>query len=184
MHYCCLVFTNEFPTDRVIAEKMKPFDENDFYNNEKEGDKYPAFLWDWYQIGGRYSAAVKMKRDMDSKDYKWGFYANTPRNNRLFRSQLIDKFLKTTDDQFLVEEDILPYCYEDATDSYRVDAAETHLVVNKEDLYGFNMIRVDGTGTTQEYWDGDKAIPNADYQNEVQKEYNKAKYVCVIDMHD
>lgn len=192
MHYCCLVFTNEFPTDEVIAEKMKPFNEEDFYSSHGDDETfstkdYPTFLWDWYQVGGRYCARIKMKRDESREDYQWGYYAKTPRYNRLYRSKLIEDLASDTKklgkSWRFAEEDVLPYCYDEDTNSYRVDGAETSLVVNRNDLYGFNMVRCDGSAETRSWYNGEGFVENPNYELQVDEEFKKAKYVCIVDIH-
>ena len=53
MHYCCMVFTKEFPTQAVLEKVLKPFDSEDVYDQPEETRVHPAFTWDWWQVGGR-----------------------------------------------------------------------------------------------------------------------------------
>lgn len=94
MHYCCFVFTEEFPTDDVLYNVLEPFNEEKFYGNEEENKEYPEFMWDWFKVGGRYSAELKLEVRKNDENYRWEFFENNPRNNRLFRSQLIDMIEK------------------------------------------------------------------------------------------
>ena len=187
MHYCCLVFTNEFPTDDVIAKKMEPFYEENFYDKDDHKES-PTFLWDWYQVGGRYGGRLKMKIDYGNDEYEWKYCAKEPRSGRLFRSKLLEDIRenlnKIGDGWRFSEERILPYCYDESVDCYNVDGCETELLFNTYDIYGYIMIRCDGTAETRNYWDGNQIIENLYYETQVDEEFNKAKYICVIDAHD
>ena len=90
MHYCCFIFTKEFPTDEILQKVLKPFNSEGFYSNSNENSVYPMFTWDYFRLGGRYSGMLKLEVKENDEKYKWEFYENNPRNNRLFRSQLID----------------------------------------------------------------------------------------------
>lgn len=192
MHYCCLVFTDEFPVDSVIEEKLKPFYEDDYYNSYDEGtDTYslprPAFTWDWWQVAGRYCGRIKMKIDRNLQEYNWGVYANNPRVGRLFRNELIKKGRE--DSKALGnfwrfhEEDYFPYMQPD-DDSLWVDAAEVRLIENKDNLFGYCMVKTNGEGVSCETWDGDGFITNKDYEDSVREEFKRAKYLCIVDIHD
>ena len=108
MHYCCFVFTKEFPTDEILQKVLKPFNSEGFYSNSNENSVYPMFTWDYFRLGGRYSGMLKLEVKENDEKYKWEFYENNPRNNRLFRSQLIDtldKFSKTSRDRWMFKEE-------------------------------------------------------------------------------
>lgn len=184
MHYCCLVFTNEFPTDEVIERKLAPYNEESFYGRYREDEEIPAeehleFLWDWYQLGGRYCGLIKMFRDESNKDYHWGYYTS-PRSKKFFRSTILDKLIGGP---YSVEENYLPYFYNDNDNSYRVDGAEVKYVLNK-DLIGYCMVRSDGSVAARKKWNGNSFVENSRYAEMVAEEYKKAKYVCVVDIHE
>lgn len=189
MHYCCFVFTKEFPTDDVLDKVLQPFNENKFYENEEENKEYPEFMWDWYKVGGRYSGRLKLEvREHDEK-YRWKFYENIPRSNRLFRSQLIDtinKFKKNHKDGWMFnEEDIwneLGY-----SDGYiRVDACPVSDILEKENLSCYCFIDKDGNAHSMEHWNGKEYENHNDFDCVFEKALNNSKdcYLCVVDLHD
>lgn len=62
MHYCYLVITKEKPDNAHIESLMDPYYEADFYEGfESLSHKrtYPAFLWDYWLIGGRFSDLIE-----------------------------------------------------------------------------------------------------------------------------
>lgn len=65
MHYYALVIVPaEGDLDELVAEAMAPYDENEHleeYYDAKYGETYqrnPHSLWDWYQIGGRWTGRL------------------------------------------------------------------------------------------------------------------------------
>lgn len=61
MHYCCMVFTKEFPSQAVLEKVLKPFNSEEVYGQPEENIVYPAFTWDWWRVGGRYEGKLKLK---------------------------------------------------------------------------------------------------------------------------
>ena len=52
---------------------MAPYnDETVYRENDDENTEidYPEFTWDWYQIGGRYKAKLKLKADLNDEDFE------------------------------------------------------------------------------------------------------------------
>lgn len=72
MHYCVHLLTKELPTENQIAEILQPYNGVEFWENIPEDMPYEEvehlpFTWDWYQIGGRYKAQLKLKVDENDK---------------------------------------------------------------------------------------------------------------------
>ena len=98
MHYCVQLLTKELPSEEDIRKIMQPYNDDVVYGNDDEEDENveiirPVFTWDWYQIGGRYKARIKMKADSDDSEnrdyYNWNYYDRNERNGRLFWSSLL-----------------------------------------------------------------------------------------------
>ena len=65
MHYCVQLLTKELPSEEDIRKIMQPYNDDVVYGNDDEEDENveiirPVFTWDWYQIGGRYKARIKI----------------------------------------------------------------------------------------------------------------------------
>ena len=96
MHYCIHLLTKQLPTEKEIEKIMGPYSwdsiDDEDTDDEKKKIEYPVFTWDWYQIGGRYSAYLKLKVDIEDSEnrehYNWRYLENNPRNERLFHSAL------------------------------------------------------------------------------------------------
>lgn len=88
--------------------------------------EYPVFTWDWYQIGGRYSACLKLKVDGEDSEnrehYNWGYLENNPRNERLFHSALLSELKRNAKVPFAyTEESYFPNMgciYDEDVDEY------------------------------------------------------------------
>ena len=103
MHYCVQLLTKELPSEEDIRRIMQPYNDDVVYGNDDEEDENveiirPVFTWDWYQIGGRYKARIKMKADSDDSEnrdyYNWDYYDRNERNGRLFWSSLLSTLKK------------------------------------------------------------------------------------------
>lgn len=77
MHYCVHLLTKELPSENKIAAIMKPYNSELIYGSDEEDKQidYPVFTWDYYQIGGRYKAELKLKVDEEGSAnreyYNW-----------------------------------------------------------------------------------------------------------------
>lgn len=191
MHYCCLMLTKEFPTDEVISKALEPFNEETIYNMDESERVYPAFMWDWWQVGGRYSGRVKLRYDPHDEfgEYKWAFYAKEPRVNRLFRSQALEKIKAMAEragQWFLfTEEDF--FTYMGSRDNFlNVDGAKVADILNFDDVMNsYCFVDADGTGYARETWNGNDFIENDDYDEKV-KAVCKVRGDCfavIIDLH-
>lgn len=94
MHYCVHLLTKELPTENQIAEILQPYNGVEFWENIPEDMPYEEvehlpFTWDWYQIGGRYQAQLKLKVDENDNTYNWMWCEHNPRNGRLFWCSLL-----------------------------------------------------------------------------------------------
>lgn len=112
MHYCLHLLTDKLPDKDKIAEIMKPYNSEELVYSNSENDAqiiYPVFTWDYYQIGGRYKAELKLKADMrdyeNSKYYNWGYYDRQDRNGRLFLSSLLFTLKENITPSFMFNEE-------------------------------------------------------------------------------
>lgn len=192
MHYCCFVFTKEFPTDEVLEKALKPFSENLFYENEEneqEQKEYPEFMWDYYKIGGRYSGRLKLKVEENNEKYQWKFYYNGGRNGKLFRSQLIEiinKFKNNHRDGWMFsEEDV--YSEIGYNDGYiRVDACLVSDVLNKQEISCYCFLDNEGNAYSKEKWNGENFEKREDFEDVLKRTIKESEdyYLCVVDLHD
>lgn len=184
MHYKCYVYTKEFPTDAVLGKMLEPFNEIDYENPL-------AFTWDWFALGGRYCAKLKLKACWNDKKYHWE-YSNSDgfRAGRLFRSCLIEreKHIKTA--YIYREVDLAIYC--GLNDGYiRCDGGLINELIDFEKEYAecFCIVDSDGIGYSRETWKSDISdfIKNGEFDNIAKEVYERNKndgYVTVIDLHD
>lgn len=189
MHYCCLVFTKEFPTDDVLYNVLEPFSEKKFYETEEENKEYPEFLWDWYKVGGRYSGNLKLKvKDSDEK-YEWAFYYPGGRNGVFFRSKLIDtikEFAKTSRDGWLFKEEDI-YNELGFSDGYiRVDACPVCDILNIDEIGCYYFVGKNGNAYSRSKWNGEEDIKHNDFELKLKEEICNSKdcFLCVVDLHD
>ena len=190
MHYCTVLITKQFPTDEVINDILMPYNEEIFYEKKNEGEEieYPIFMWDWYQLGGRYSGQIKLNIDKKEEEYKWGYMILEPRNGRLFRSWLLDQVSNAKNNSFYFEEDYFPSMGERDGFLY-VDAAKIKDIKNIEEIGCFNFIDKDNRAFTREYYNG-KGWVEENSKEDFEKQFHNALinspecYACVIDIHD
>ena len=190
MHYCLHLLTKEFPSENKIAEIMKPYSEELFYDEQKK-DKtkpYPPFMWDYYQIGGRYKADLKLKSDLNDEEncnyYNWRYYERNKRNGRLFWCSLLSELEKCKPDWHYREEDYFDYL--GFNDGYmRVDSARQKDILNIEELSCYACISTDGPAV-RESWNGHTWEDNKNF-DEIYKQAlldNMDGFITVIDMHN
>jgi len=191
MHYCILVITKEFPTNKVLEKKMTPYSEETFYEQFGENDEIPTtarpqFLWDYWKVGGRYCAKIKLKIDKANEEYNWDFIVREARAGRLFRSMLLEDCLKKK--VIFFEEDYYPYIgYYD--DYLRVDGAKIKDIIDFEDLainHNWGFIGKDDEVYSRDYYNGEKWIDDDQYEEKVRKAIEDVSdcYACIIDIHD
>lgn len=191
MHYCTLLITKEFPTNEVIERSMKPFYEGDFYKDESsESREYPAFLWDWYQIGGRYNGLLKLKYgEYNDGKYNWRFYAREPRNGRQFWSYLLSEvteYAKNVNPMLRpCEEDFFPTM--GGRDGFlRVDGAQIADIINMDDIGCCIFIDKDGNAYARNVWNGQTFIEHPDFDERLKQTIADSAdcWATIIDVHD
>ena len=202
MHYCCLLFTDKIPSKKDISDKLAPFNEEAYYSRVDEGEEgkeRPVFLWDWYEIGGRYKGEIKLKLDWNDDKYRWKYLQlDNYRNGRLFISELCSRLQEIPELLGKLEKATgkFQHIYYDETewllsmganDGYiYVDGAEVQDIINYDDLNCWCYVDSNGVGNARDYWNGDKYITNENFDEELNevKNRNKGKFVTVLDIHD
>lgn len=198
MHYCIVVITKEFPTDDVLYKALSPFNEDDFYDKFEDSDEipreeYPAFLWDWYQVGGRYGGVLKLKIDYENEEYGWNYYAkkDATRAGRLFRSNMCEEIdmLNKKAPYFIPTEDKYRE-YMGSIDGYiRVDGCKVKDAIDFEETVtnnSFGFIGKDGEAYARDSWDGHDCIKDEQYEEKVKEAIKDVQdcYVTYVDCHE
>ena len=194
MHYCVLLLTKEFPTDKVIDRVMEPYKSEDYYRKLDAGEdvERPMILHDYWQIGGRYNGKFKLRFDHhdDASQYEWMFMAKEPRAGRLFRSYLLEEFeamFKQAKTLFLFEDDYYGsmgcrdgYLYVDG--GYIPDL----LNVDEECTRCYGLIDVDGTAYARERYNGKEWLNVEDFDDKAKGIFAARNdcYVTCLDIHD
>ena len=183
MHSCCIVITKEFPDDDVLREVLSPFNEGDYYDRDEEERERPAFLWDYWQVGGRYNGKIKLRYDLSDEEYGFRYYAKEPRTNSQFRSYVVETATHNSREfryfgNTIFADDMLFSM--GARDGFiYVDGAKAKDITNMDDLSCFCFVDRDGNAASRdddEYGFDEKlkaALKNSD-----------GCYVCVVDLHD
>lgn len=192
MHYCVHLLTKELPSENKIAAIMKPYNSELIYGSDEEDKQidYPVFTWDYYQIGGRYKAELKLKVDEEGSAnreyYNWGYYDRQDRNGRLFLSSLLS----------ILKENITPkwmYHEEDwfmnmgFGDGYiLVDGAKQSDVLNINKLGCYICILPDGSAIARDSWNGKDIIKDEKFDEKYKQAItdNMDGFITVLDIHD
>ena len=179
MHYCCLVITKEFPTDTVLEKALKPF-------NKETAENYPAFTWDWYQVGGRYNGSLKLKIDDTDEKYRWNFYTKPYRNGRLFRSYLLTKMEEFSKGSFMYSEEDYFRSMGSRENFLFIDGGYIPDLLNFESVECFCYLDKDGNAYSRERWTGDNFEKNDKFDEQLKavKDNSKDCYACIVDLHD
>lgn len=189
MHYCVLLITKEFPTERDIDDIMQPYCEDNIKYDEETDElitPYPVFTWDYYQIGGRYAGALKLKIDENNKDYEWNYYAKENRNKRLFYSQLLSNLQETSKSKLLYSEEKY-FAYMGWRDDFLyVDGARIDDLLNFNDVNCFICIDSNGKAIARQSWDGHNFITDEKFDDKLAeiKKNSKGMYATILDIHD
>lgn len=189
MHYCLLLITKDFPTHEVIDKALEPYSEEEFCAQEEENEdiKCPLFLWDYWEVGGRYDGALKLKVDDADEKYRWQIYSRDGRNGKLFLSHLlsdIEEYASNRKPNYFREEDY--YNTMGACDNFlRVDGAFIDDLLNFDEVQCCLCIDKDGKPYAREYYDGEwKDNDNFDNELSAVKSDSKGCYATIIDIHD
>ena len=173
---------------------MEPYNW-DSIDNEDTDDvekkiEYPVFTWDWYQIGERYSACLKLKVDgYDSENreyYNWGYFERNPRNERLFHSALLSELKGNAKVPFAYREEsyFLNMGYRDGY--ILVDAARQKDILNLDELGCFGCVLPDGSAIARESWTGNGFVEDDKFEEKYKKAVadNMDGFLTVLDVHD
>lgn len=189
MHYCCYLITKQFPSDEVIEKVLRPFNDDVVYGDEIER---PAFMWDWWQIGGRYCGKLKLKCDDEEKnEYRWMFYEREPRTGRLFRSYALEEIKKLNEHAKLhfsfSEEDYFPQM--GSRDGFLyVDGGRIADMINMDEQANkcYCIVDSDGNAYSRDYWNGEDFIRNDSFDEQARRIITESEncYIAVVDIHD
>ncbi len=193
MHYCCFLYTREFPTDDIIASALEPFNDGEYYSSEGEEVERPIFTWDYWLVGGRYGGRLKL--DCTLERYEPNCFSRTKRAGRLFRSALLERAAYGCLD-FSMED-----CGTKIEEIYAMDycgAYEGELCVDGAwipDMKNFDeiadkcfcVVDVDGNAYAREIWNREKYVTTEDFDKTLKMIADKNRGNCfltVIDIHD
>lgn len=192
MHYCILVLTKEFPADDVLESALKPFYEDDYYKKQEEDPNTPrpVFKWDFWKLGGRYCAKLKIDVSGDNfEKYELKFYVKEKRSKRLFRAVLLEKVNLDADVAALFTprdySEVDALCYMGLRDNViYADSARIEDCVSIPDGYG--IVLPTGEAYARATWDGESWNKNTcfDEQREKAISENKDCWISVVDIHD
>lgn len=192
MHYCVHLLTKELPSENKIAEIMKPYNAELVYGSDEEEKEidYPAFTWDYYRIGGRYKAELKLKVDEEgsanSEYYNWGYYDRQDRNGRLFWSSLLSTLKGNITPEWMYHEEDW-FMNMGFGDGYiLVDGAKQNDVLNIDKLGCFICILPDGSAIARDSWNGKDIIKDENFDEKYKQAIadNMDGFITVLDIHD
>lgn len=185
MHYCIHVFTKGCPSMDDLNRIMAPFDENLYIEDESKEE--PMFMWDYWQMGGRYGGHIKLKVDPEDEGsrYKWRFVPREKRNGKVFWSSILNRIK----DGYTWEECEL-FAYLGFYEGYiRVDGAYVCDILNRDDLGCWGFISPNGIACVRERWDGESWAKNDKFDDQYSNMLGVAiedpdMFLTVIDIHD
>lgn len=187
MHFCILVITKEFPSDEVLKNQLKPFYEDDYYQEleaEANVDR-PVFQWDYFKLGGRYGGRLKIDiSGENSVKYDLQYYARQKRSGRLFRAAILEAY-DFDDVSFGKPNEINALCYMGLWDDVIfADAAPIQDCKAIPD--GFGIVLPDGAAYARRVWSGDSWDDDPEFDNRraAALEAHKDCWVSVVDIHD
>ena len=197
MHYCVQLLTKHLPSEKEIERIMRPYSCEVVYDDSEDEDEdrnieYPAFTYDYYLIGGRYKARIKMKSDTDDKEnneyYGWGYYQSNERNGRLFWSSLLSTLKEHVKPSWMFKEEDW-FMNMGFGDRYMlVDGARLKDVLNFDEIAegGYICILPDGSAIARSSWDGKNFIEDKDFDKKHRKalEDNMDGFITILDIHD
>lgn len=181
MHYCALLITKEFPSENEIDEIMAPFYIGEARRIKEEGTgDYPIFTFDWYQIGGRYNGALKLKVDEKDDYYEWE-YSTEGRNERLFYSYLLTEMKNFAGDSYRVYLEEKYYRTMGLRDGFLyVDGAKVDDLLNFDTVDCYLCIDLEGNVIVRD------SAEDAEFDEKLAeiKKNSKGCFVTVLDIHD
>lgn len=188
MHYAALLFTENLPNEQDIAETMKPYswDNLKYDDEDKLIGEYPVFTYDYYVIGGRYKAAIKLSVEGNEDYYGWKYYSMESRNGRLFWSCMLSKMKEHIKPGFLFSEEDYFMNIGFGDGFLYVDGARSCDILNYEELESYICIDSDGSAIAQSSWNGTEFIEDKDYDAKSKALLKKHKngFVTMLDIHD
>ena len=192
MHYCVHLLTKELPSENKIAAIMKPYNSELIYGSDEEDKQidYPVFTWDYYQIGGRYKAELKLKVDEEGSAnreyYNWGYYDRQDRNGRLFLSSLLSTLKENITPKWMYHEEDW-FMNMGFGDGYNlVDGAKQSDVLNINKLGCYICILPDGSAIARDSWNGKDIIKDEKFDEKYKQAItdNMDGFITVLDIHD
>ena len=192
MHYCVHLLTKELPSENKIAAIMKPYNSELIYGSDEEDKQidYPVFTWDYYQIGGRYKAELKLKVDEEGSAnreyYNWGYYDRQDRNGRLFLSSLLSTLKENITPKWMYHEEDW-FMNMGFGDGYiLVDGAKQRDVLNINKLGCYICILPDGSAIARDSWNGKDIIKDEKFDEKYKQAItdNMDGFITVLDIHD
>lgn len=193
MHYCVHLLTKELPSENKIAEIMKPYNSELVYSSGNEEDKqidYPVFTWDYYRIGGRYKAELKLKVDEEgsanSEYYNWGYYDRQDRNGRLFWSSLLSTLKENITPEWMYHEEDWFMNMGFGDGHILVDGAKQSDVINIDKLGCYICILPDGSAIARDSWNGKAIVKDEKFDEKYRQAItdNMDGFITVLDIHD
>lgn len=193
MHYCVHLLTKELPSENKIAEILKPYNSELIYDSDEDEEKvidYPVFTWDWYQIGGRYKAKLKLKVDKEDSEnrkyYNWNYYGEQGRNGRLFWSSLLSILKENIKPEWIFREEDW-FMNMGFGDGYiLVDGAKQGDILNIDNLECYVCILPDGSAIARYSWNGKEFIKDENFDEKYSQAItdNMDGFITVLDIHD
>lgn len=192
MHYCVHLLTKELPSENKIAAIMKPYNSELVYGSDEEYEQidYPVFTWDYYRIGGRYKAELKLKVDEEGSAnreyYNWGYYDRQDRNGRLFWSSLLSTLKENITPEWMYHEEDW-FMNMGFGDGYiLVDVAKQSDVLNIGKLGCYICILPDGSAIERDLWNGKDIIKDEKFDEKYKQAItdNMDGFITVLDIHD
>lgn len=192
MHYCVHLLTKELPSENKIAEIMKPYNSELVYSSDDEDKQidYPVFTWDYYRIGGRYKAELKLKVDEEgsenSKYYNWGYYDRQGRNGRLFWSSLLSTLKENITPEWMYHEEDWFMNMGFGDGHILVDGAKQSDVLNMDRIGCYICILPDGSAIARDSWNGKDIVKDEKFDEKYKQAItdNMDGFITVLDIHD
>ena len=189
MHFCVAIISEQFPANEELEEILKPYDEKDYWGDMDENDELkekkprPAFMWDWWVVGGRYGGKIKLRVDKENEEYRWGFIDKERKSARLFRSYILDEIHDTKAAYF---EDETYYWMGWRDNFLYVDGAKVKDVLNMEECMNtYAFIGKNNEIYVRSRWDGEKYVDDEQYDEKVKEAIKNTEdcWVCIVDCH-